>query len=162
MIDISKAISNNAYMVFSKFPNLSFFIKTIQLPSTTTGTTRLPLPQHFAWNIPSVTADTEDSTIMWYLDENLITYFQLMKWMKECRNTPDITKCMSDATITITNNAKIPIINITMIDTWVSNVGMLDFDTYSTDPLTPFFSLKCYGVKWKYLISGIDIPEDFS
>lgn len=156
-IDISKAISNNAYMIFNRFPELSFFIKTLQLPTLTTGTTRISLPQHFSWNIPSVQGDVDDITIMWYLDENYLTYFKLIQWMKECRTAPDVSTVMSDATITITNNAKQPIVNINLIDTWVSSVGTLDFDTYNSDPAVPFFTLKTHGYSWKYLDKTLDM-----
>lgn len=161
-IDISKAISNNAYMIFNNFQELPYYIKSIQIPSITTGTTRISFPQHHAWNIPSVQSDVDDITIMWYLDENYITYFKLLKWMRECRNATDVSTVMSDATITITNNAKQPLINIFLIDTWVSNIGTLDFDTYNSDPITPFFTLKTHGFSWKYLDKSLDIYNEMS
>lgn len=155
-IDISKAIGNNAYMQFSKFPELTYYIKTIQVPVISTGVTTITMPQHYVWNIPSVTGDVEDITIMWYLDENYITYFNLVKWLRECRTVTDITTVLSDATITVTNNAKQPIIDIYLKDTWVYNLDSIDFDTYNADPSVPFFSLKCHGFSWKYLDSSLD------
>lgn len=161
-IDISKAISNNAYMVFQKFPELPFFIKTLQLPAITTGTTRISFPQHHAWNIPSVQSDVDDITIMWYLDENLLTYFKMISWLRECRSVDDVTTAMTDATVTITNNAKQPLVNIHLFDCWVSNVGTLDFDTYNADPITPFFTLKTHGFSWEYLDKSLDIYNGLS
>lgn len=156
-IDISKAISNNAYMIFHSFPEISYYIKSIQIPSITTGSTRIGLPQHHAWNIPSVQSDVDDITVMWYLDENYITYFRILKWMLECRNATDVSSVMTQATITITNNAKQPLININLFDAWPSNVGTLDFDTYNSDPITPFVTLKSHGFSWTYIDKSLDI-----
>lgn len=161
-IDISKATQSNAYIVFAKFPSLSYYIKSIQVPSITTGSTRISFPQHHAWNIPSVQSDVDDITIMWFLDENYITYFNMIKWMYDCRRAPDVSEVMSDAVITITNNAKQPIINIQLKDVWPYNVGALDFDTYTADPLIPFFSIKTHGFSWSFIDKSLDIYNGMS
>lgn len=154
--DISKAISNNAYMVFSRYPDIPYFIKSLQVPSFDLGITRLSMPQGYAWNIPSVQGESGDITIMWYMDENMTTYFNLLNWMKLCYNTTNVRDVMSDAIITITNNAKQPIINISLVGAWPSNLGQLDFDTYNVEPVLPFVTLKSDGISWKYLDSSLD------
>ena len=148
-------------MVFQKFPELPFFIKTLQLPAITTGTTRISFPQHHAWNIPSVQSDVDDITIMWYLDENLLTYFKMISWLRECRSVDDVTTVMTDATVTITNNAKQPLVNIHLFDCWVSNVGTLDFDTYNADPITPFLRSKHMVFLGNILIKALTFIMDY-
>lgn len=154
--DISKAISNNAYMVLDRYPDLPYFIKSLQIPSFDLGMTRLSMPQGYAWNIPSVQGESGDITVMWYMDENMTTYFNLLNWMKLCYNTTNVCDVMSDAIITVTNNAKQPIINISLIRAWPSNLGQLDFDTYNVEPILPFVTFKCDGISWKYLDNKLD------
>lgn len=154
--DISKAISNNAYIQFTRYPELSYIIKSMALPSLTTGETMIQMPQHFNYSIPSVTSTADELTIMWFLDENYITYFNLVNWLYECRVAADLSTVMSDATIVIVNNAKTPIIKVTLRDCWVSNVAQLDYDTYDTTPIDPFFTLKVNGMSWKYLDPALD------
>ena len=155
--DISKAISNNAYMVIDRYPQLPFWIKSLQVPSFTNGTTRIPTPEFTtAWNVPSVQGDFDDITVMWYCDENLITYFSLLKWIKDSQIAVDVTTIMSDIAVTITNNAKKPIINIFLKDAFPTNIGTLDFDTYSVDPLVPFVSFKVNNISWTYIDKTID------
>lgn len=154
--DISKAISNNAYITFSRYPELSYFIKSLALPPLTEGTTMVQMPQHFTYNIPSVTSTMDELTIMWYLDENYITYFNLVNWLYECRKAADLSTVMSDAVITLTNNAKQPILKISLEDTWIGSLAQLDYDTYDTNPICPYFTLKVNGLKWQYLIPELD------
>lgn len=154
--DISKAISNNAYMVLDRYPDLPYFIKSLQIPSFDLGMTRLSMPQGYAWNIPSVQGESGDITVMWYMDENMTTYFNLLNWMKLCYNTTNVRDVMSDAIITVTNNAKQPIINISLMSAWPSNLGQLDFDTYNVEPILPFVTFKCDGISWTYLDKSLD------
>ena len=77
--------------------------------------------------------------------------------MLDCRKATDVSSVMTQATITITNNAKQPLININLFDVWPSNVGTLDFDTYNSDPITPFVTLKSHGFSWTYLDKSLDI-----
>src|SRR5574344_1234684 len=158
MIDISKAISSNAYMVIDRIPDLSFFVKTIQIPVMTNGQTTVPAPQHYQWKVPSVHTNIEDVSILWYLDENYKTYFAIIKWLSSLRTNVDVKDGMSDVSIIILNNAKMPIIKITLIDAWPTKNRSLEFDTVSTDPLAPFVMFSCSTIKWEYM-DGSDSGE---
>ena len=159
-LDISKAITNNAYMVFDRMPRLSYYLKSIQIPMLTVGDTRIPTPQTHPWHIPSVQSEITEVTLMWYCDENYVTYFAMLDWMTGLQYACNVKQAMSDAVITITNNAKEPIIRIFLQDSWPMSVGQLDFDTYSTDPCTPFLTLKVNGMKWEYLDPNLATPTE--
>lgn len=158
--DISKAISNNAYMIIDRYPQLPYWIKSLQIPAFNNGSTRIPTPQfHGSWNIPSVQGELDDITIMWYCDENLVTYFSILEWIRYSQSVVDVTDAMSDIVITITNNAKQPIIHITLVDAFPTSVGTLDFDTYNVEPVLPFVTFKVNNIKWNYLDeSMVDNP----
>ena len=113
ILDISKSCQSNYFCVFSKIPNLIFYIQSFSLPSTTNRKISINMPNHAStYNVAGHTNDYEPFTINFIMDENFKCYFNILQWMRKNEVCENFQDTISSMTLVILNNAKIPIIRV--------------------------------------------------
>ena len=75
ILDISKTSRSNYYCVFSKIPNLIYYVQSFSLPSATNRKIQIDMPHTADYYVAGHKTDYEEFTMNFYMDENyLLTY----------------------------------------------------------------------------------------
>ena len=162
MLDISKASQSNYYCVFGKIPNMIFYIQSISLPSTTNRKITITMPNHAsAYNVSGHNNDYESMTVNFISDENFKCYFKLLEWMRKNEMKENFEDAISNMTLVILNNAKMPIIRINFRDIFPDTLGDLTFSNLNSDIVTFYSMFTIYNYSVEYLDKSMVIPCDY-
>ena len=151
ILDISKTSRSNYYCVFSRFPNLIYYIQSFALPSATNRKIQIDRPHTADYFVAGHKTDYEEMSINFYMDENFYSYFALLNWMRENEKTPYIADTTSQLSLIILNNAKQPIIRVDFQDVLCASLGDLQFENQASDTLTYYATFTSYKYKVTYL-----------
>ena len=151
ILDISKASKSNYYCVFSKIPNLIFYIQSFALPSATNRKIQIDMPHTADYFVAGHKTDYEEFSINFYMDENFRTYFSLLQWMRENEKKPYIEDTVAQMSLIILNNAKQPIIRVDFRDVLCSSLGDIQFENQASDSLIFYGMFTSYKYKVTYL-----------
>lgn len=107
-------ISNNAkpisfQLIFDKIPEVVYKLQTINLPTVSVNPTRGFGTGHSELFIPGDTVVFEDSIFDFIVDEDFTNYEKMFEWFKEITTNKSLTDRVSNATLTILDNNKVPI-----------------------------------------------------
>lgn len=164
IIDISKAASSNYFCVFSRLPNIIYYLQSFSLPSATNNKITIPMPQHASsYYVAGHTAEYEEFTANFIMDENFMTYFSTLKWMRDNETKPNFEDTISRASLIILNNAKMPLIRIDFRDIFPSSIGDLQFSNQSADVVAWYATFTTYSYSVTYLDgSNFSIPAYYN
>lgn len=151
ILDISKTSRSNYYCVFSKIPNLVYYIQNFALPSATNRKIQIDLPHTADYFVAGHKTDYEEFSVNFYMDENFRTYFSLLEWMRTNEKKPRIEDTIGQMSLIILNNAKQPIIRIDFRDVLCSSLGDVQFENQSSDTVVFYAMFTSYKYKVTYL-----------
>jgi hypothetical protein len=151
ILDISKTSRSNYYCVFSKIPNLVYYIQTFALPSATNRKIQIDMPHTADYFVAGHKTDYEEFSVNFYMDENFRTYFSLLEWMRKNEKTPLIEDTIGQMSLIILNNAKQPIIRVDFRDVLCSSLGDVQFENQSSDTVVFYAMFTSYKYKVTYL-----------
>ena len=151
IIDISKTSRSNYYCVFSRFPNLIYYIQSFALPSATNRKIQIDRPHTTDYFIAGHKTDYEEMSVNFYMDENFYSYFSLLNWIRENEKKPYIADTVGQMSLIILNNAKQPIIRVDFQDVLCTSLGDLQFENQASDTLTYYATFSSYKYKVTYL-----------
>lgn len=151
ILDISKASRSNYYCVFSRIPNLIYYIQSFSLPSATNRKIQIDMPHTADYYIAGHKTDYEEFTVNFYMDENYQGYFSLLNWIRENEKKPNIADTIGQLSLIILNNAKIPIIRIDFRDVLCSSIGDVQFENQVSDTVVFYATFTSYKYRVTYL-----------
>ena len=133
--------NNNFIITFDKIPTVEFYATDIPLPGFNLGESIINT-RTLDFTVPSDKVDFDPLTITFNVDENLKNYIELYSWVMDLGhperskvNRPDDKDATSDATLTVLNNQKNPIVNINIKDAFPLSVGELAFNLQTSEPV---------------------------
>jgi hypothetical protein len=148
--------TGNYLFALTKFPEITFFMQSAELPSISLGTAMISSNVH-DYPIPGETIDFADLTCTFVVDDQLKNYKALSDWMigmgfpenhqmyknlllnsKNLIDISELSKGFTDGTLTIMDNSNLPLVHATFTDCFPSSLGALRFDTTNSDapPIT--------------------------
>jgi hypothetical protein len=151
ILDISKTSRSNYYCVFSKIPNLIYYVQSFSLPSASNRKIQIDMPHTADYYVAGHKTDYEEFTMNFYMDENYHGYFSLLKWMRENEKKANIADTTAVMSLMILNNSKIPIIRIDFSDVLCSSIGDIQFENQSSDTVVYYGTFTSYKYKVTYL-----------
>ena len=151
ILDISKTSKSNYYCVFSKIPNLIYYVQSFSLPSATNRKIQIDMPHTADYFVAGHKTDYEEFTMNLYMDENYHGYFSLLKWMRDNEKKANIADTTGVMSLIILNNSKIPIIRIDFRDVLCSSIGDVPFENQSSDTVVFYATFTSYKYKVTYL-----------
>lgn len=158
ILDISKTSRSNYYCVFSKIPNLIYYVQSFSLPSVTNRKIQIDMPHTADYFVAGHKTDYEEFTMNFYMDEKYHGYFSLLKWIRENEKRPLIADTIGQMSLIILNNSKIPIIKVDFRDVLCSSIGDIQFENQSSDTVVYYGTFTSYKYRVTYLDgSGIII-----
>lgn len=154
---ISPLIGSGNY-VFSlvKFPEITFFVQDVSLPSISLGVVTQTSSVHEI-PIPGETMEYGQLTCTFQIDEKLENYMAIHNWIvglgypsghqlyknlmansKNSNSFSELAKGYTDGTLTIMDNSYNPILSARFVDCFPVNLSGIEFTSTSTDaiPLT--------------------------
>jgi hypothetical protein len=158
ILDISKTSRSNYYCVFSKIPNLIYYVQSFSLPSATNRKIQIDMPHTADYFVAGHKTDYEEFTMNFYMDEKYHGYFSLLKWIRENEKRPLIADTIGQMSLIILNNSKIPIIKVDFRDVLCSSIGDIQFENQASDTVVYYGTFTSYKYRVTYLDgSGIVI-----
>lgn len=158
ILDISKTSRSNYYCVFSKIPNLIYYVQSFSLPSATNRKIQIDMPHTADYFVAGHKTDYEEFTMNFYMDEKYHGYFSLLKWIRENEKRPLIADTIGQMSLIILNNSKIPIIKVDFRDVICSSIGDIQFENQASDTVVYYGTFTSYKYRVTYLDgSGIVI-----
>ena len=158
ILDISKTSRSNYYCVFSKIPNLIYYVQSFSLPSATNRKIQIDMPHTADYFVAGHKTDYEEFTMNFYMDEKYHGYFSLLKWIRENEKRPLIADTIGQMSLIILNNSKIPIIKVDFRDVICSSIGDIQFENQASDTVVYYGTFTSYKYRVTYLDgSGIII-----
>lgn len=151
ILDISKSARSNYYCVFSRIPNLIYYIQSFSLPSATNRKIQIDMPNITDYQVAGHKTDYEEFTINFYMDENFKGYFSLLQWIRENEKRPLIADTIARMSLIILNNAKQPIIRVDFRDVLCSSLGDIQFENQADDAIVYYGTFTSYKYKVTYL-----------
>ena len=151
ILDISKTSRGNYYCVFSKIPNLIYYVQSFSLPSATNRKIQIDMPHTADYFVAGHKTDYEEFTMNFYMDENFRGYFSLLQWMRQNEKKPNIADTVGEMSLVILNNAKQPIIRVDFRDVLCSSIGDVQFENQSSDTIVYYATFTSYKYTVKYL-----------
>lgn len=129
-------------LTFDKIPNVTFTSYSVTLPPVSLNPIIQPTPLRDR-PVPGDKLNFEPLTLNYIVQENLANYLELLKWMKGLGRTTDTEdyrryKALnqnqySDGQLIILSNKYNPLVKVTFVDCWPSNIGALNYDTQASD-----------------------------
>ena len=151
ILDISKTSRSNYYCVFSKIPNLIYYVQSYSLPSATNRKIQIDMPHTADYYVAGHKTDYEEFTMNFYMDENYHGYFSLLKWIRENEKRPLIADTIGQMSLIILNNSKVPIIKVDFRDVLCSSIGDIQFENQSSDTVVYYGTFTSYKYRVTYL-----------
>ena len=151
ILDISKTSRSNYYCVFSKIPNLIYYVQSFSLPSATNRKIQIDMPHTADYYVAGHKTDYEEFTMNFYMDENYHGYFSLLKWIRENEKRPLIADTIGQMSLIILNNSKVPIIKVDFRDVLCSSIGDIQFENQSSDTVVYYGTFTSYKYRVTYL-----------
>lgn len=159
LLDLSKASQSNYFCVFSRIPNLVYYLQSFSLPAATNRKIQIGMPRDSAsYYVAGHSADYEEFTMNFIMDENFISYFRVAKWMREIETKDNFDETVSWCSLMILNNAKKPIIRVDFRDVFPSSIGDIQFSNLNADPIMWYATFSNYSYSVKYLDGSLSIP----
>lgn len=121
--------------IVNKLPTVNLLIQRISLPSMSLGTSSIPTP-FSAIKVPGNIVYS-DLTLSFLVDENMVSYIEIIKWMEQKGNPRDYDAyeyTKYDAKLNFLNNSKQTIKCVSFTDIFPVNITPIDFDVTVTDP----------------------------
>lgn len=159
ILDISKATRSNYYCVFSKIPNLIYYVQSFSLPGATNRKIQIDMPHTADYYVAGHKTDYEEFTVNFYMDENYHGYFSLLNWMRENEKKANIADTVAQMSLILLNNAKKPIIRIDFRDVLCSFLCEIQFENQAYDTITYYATFTSYKYKVTYLDGSNKIVE---
>ena len=142
--DISLAGMNNATFVCSRMPEMTYELKNLTIPGLSVAATDIPLPQIAQFSVPATVVEDDEITLTFVVDENFKNYFEIYNWMKSNLKEVYHKDMTCDGTIVILNNHKNPILRITLVDMYPSQLSEINFDFTMAEPISTYASFRCH------------------
>ena len=141
-IDNSLGFKTNFVLTFSRIPSTQFFIQDLIIPAVNLSDALVATPR-LDFNIPGDKLSFDPLTVSFLIDENFKNYYEIYNWFMKLRSpvagdglNEQTDADLSDATLIIMNNNKIPIAKVTFIDCYPSSLdgALFDVAAEATDP----------------------------
>lgn len=137
------AHSNNFIFSFDRIKDAVFHLKTANIPSVAIGSIVQPTPV-LDYPLPGDKISYGGLAISFLVDEDFKNYRSVLNWLMQMgplvrdgnNERPKDKDVMSDATLTILNNSKVPVAEIKYKDCFPQNLGDIQYD-YSAGDSTP-------------------------
>lgn len=129
--NLNNATINNFRMVFSKLPTMEFFVTDANIPSITLGETLAP-NYLIDRPLPGDKLTYGEFSVEFVVDEELRNWEEIHNWLISI-GTPSATTQFdragqfSDASLIITTNSSIPVVEFKFIDMFPVSLGDLQF-----------------------------------
>ena len=151
ILDISKTSRSNYFCVFSRIPNLIYYVQSFSLPSASNRKIQISMPHTADYYVAGHKTDYEEFTMNFYMDEKYHSYFSLLKWMRENEKRPNIVDTTGVMSLIILNISKIPIIRVDFTEVLCSSIGDIQFENQSPDTVVFYGTFTSYKYHVKYL-----------
>lgn len=158
ILDISKTSRSNYYCVFSKIPNIIYYVQSFALPSATNRKIQIEMPHTADYYVAGHKTDYEEFTMNFYMDENFHGYFSLLNWIRQNEKKPLIADTIGQMSLIILNNSKTPLIRVDFRDVLCTSLGDIQFENQASDTIVFYATFSSYKYRVTYLDgSGIII-----
>jgi hypothetical protein len=148
--------SGNYIFSLVKFPEITFFVQEVELPSITLGTIVQSSSVHDI-PIPGETMEYADLTCTFQVDSKMENYLAIHNWIvglgypsnhqlyknlmnnsKNSTSLSELSKGYTDGTLTIMDNSYTPIIQARFVDCFPTALSGIQFNSTNSDsaPLT--------------------------
>jgi hypothetical protein len=148
--------SGNYVFSLVKFPEITFFVQEVSLPSISLGTVIQTSTVHDI-PIPGETMEYGELTCTFQIDSKLENYRAIHDWIiglgyptnhelykklmsstKNNNSASELASGYTDGTLSILDNAYQPLVQVRFVDCFPTNLSGIDFTSTSTDasPLT--------------------------
>lgn len=128
-----------------KLPTTNFFVQSVNIPGLRLGFPEIPNP-FIKFPIPGDHLQFNDFTITFKVDEDMKNYNEIYDWMValgfpdsfdqyrliDSKSATSGEGKISDGTIQILNSARIPNINVTVVDMFPTSLSDIIFDARDT------------------------------
>ena len=151
ILDISKSAKSNYFCVFSKIPNLIYYIQSFSLPSTTNRKIQIDMPHTADYMVAGHKSDYDEMSVNFYADENYYGYFSLLNWIRKNEKKPYFEDTIGRMSLIILSNSKQPIIRIDFRDVLCSSLGDIQFDNQDSGTVVYYAMFTSYKYKVTYL-----------
>ena len=151
ILDFSKSSQSNYFCVFSKIPNLIYYIQSFALPSATNRKIQIDLPHTTDYYVAGHKTDYDEITINFIMDENFRGYFSLLEWMRKNEKKNTFEETIGAMSLVILNNAKMPIIRVDFRDVLCSSLGDVQFNNQESGSIQYYATFTSYKYKVTYL-----------
>ena len=132
-------------LTFDKLPNVAYTSYSVSLPAVSLNQILQPTPFRDR-PIPGDKLNFEPLTLNYIVQENLANYLELYNWMKGIGRTTDTEdyknyKALnqnqySDGQLVILSNKYNPLVKVTFVDCWPTNIGTLTYDAQASEAVT--------------------------
>lgn len=151
ILDFSKSSQSNYFCVFSKIPNLIYYIQSFALPSATNRKIQIDLPHTADYYVAGHKTDYDEITMNFIMDENFRGYFSLLEWMRKNEKKNTFEETIGAMSLVILNNAKMPIIRVDFRDVLCSSLGDIQFNNQESSSIQYYATFTSYKYKVTYL-----------
>jgi len=170
--EINPLNPNGFLFSVQKLPEVTFFVQDAELPAISIGTVTQATPVHDI-KIPGETAEFDNLTITFLVDEKFINWKVIYGWLigltypeghaiyraflaaeRNSQSRTEIAKGYSDATLTVLDSANHPVQSIRFVDLYPTSLSALQFSSQNTDVQY----LKA-TVNFAYSFYRLDIPD---
>jgi hypothetical protein len=140
--EINPLYNNRAILNFSRIPNVDFFVKSFTVPGLSINVNENPTSIVPTRHPGTILNFESTMSIMFILDEDLNTYFEIYEWMTSIAPSHDRKKEIkdpendfySDMTIVVNSNQGTPIVKFHYMDCFPIGLSGLDFTASTASP----------------------------
>ena len=160
VINLSKSAQSNYFCVFSKIPNIVYYLNSINLPSTNNRKIIINMPKDSTmFHVAGHGSDNDDFMLEFLMDEDFRSYFTMLKWLRDNQYKENFVETESNMSIIVLNNSKMPLLRIDFRDCIPTNIGEVQFQNMSADTQIWTATMSYYAYSVTYLDgSGFTIP----
>lgn len=129
-----------------KLPTTNYFVQSVNIPGVKFGAIDIPTP-FIRYPIPGDQLQFNDFTLTFKVDEDMKNYMEIYDWMVglgfpdsfdqykllDSKSATSGEGKVSDGTIQILNSARVPSINVTIVDMFPTALSDIIFDTRDTN-----------------------------
>jgi hypothetical protein len=134
-----------------KFPEISFMLQSVELPSIQLGTTMMNTSVHDV-PFPGETLSYSDLNCTFIVDENMANYMAIHEWMmglgypvthqlyadlmrnsKNAGSLSELSKGFTDGVLTIMSNHNKPLVQAYYVDAFPISLGGMNFSSTNSD-----------------------------
>jgi hypothetical protein len=134
-----------------KFPEVSFMLQSVELPSIQLGTAMMSTSVHDV-PLPGETLSFSDLSFTFIVDEDMSNYMAIHEWLmglgypeshemyrellRNSKNTAslsELSKGYTDGVITIMGNYNVPVVQAVFVDAFPISIGGMNFNSNNSD-----------------------------